>query len=77
MTQENKDRVYAAVKDCWGRKTKTGFNWVAAKFGRFHGKEPDEVAEQIISCVQSKKWQVECPVHLRVHEGKKSRVVSA
>lgn len=71
MTVKNlNNSIFALIKDIWGpARTKQGYNWVAAKFGRLNlNHQPVELLENIITCLESKRWQVLCPLHSRVHD---------
>lgn len=64
-------KIYNLVKDIWGKKkTKTGFCWVAAKFGNDHNIAPEHTLQKIILCLESKKMQTPCLVHKRVHDAR-------
>lgn len=74
MQQENQaehKRIFSLVKEIWGKEnTKSGFCWVAAKFGNNWSKESERVLNKISFCLESKRDQVICTVHERIHTAK-------
>jgi hypothetical protein len=74
MEQENKaihNKIFALVKEIWGKnKAKTGFCWIAAKFGNSWNTGPEDFLDRIVTCLESKRFQTTCLIHLRVHDAK-------
>lgn len=73
MDQEKsqQDWVFLKIKEIWGKdKVKTGYNWIAAKFGPHWAKSGDKNIEEILFCLDSKRDQIECPLHKRIHDAK-------
>ncbi len=64
-------RIYNLVKEIWGKeKTKSGYCWIAAKYGNNWKNHSDQTLEEIMFCLESKRDQIICPIHLRVHDAK-------
>lgn len=65
------NRIFSLVKEIWGKnKTSKGFNWIAAKYGPHWNKGPEGALEKINSCLESKRDQLICPIHGRIHDAK-------
>jgi len=70
-----KDEIYLAIKSTF-KNPKTGYCWIAAKFGGEWQYMGSDVAELVLACISSKRDQVLCPVHGRVHDAKKRTLLA-
>lgn len=67
----NHKRIFNLVKEIWGKKnTKSGFCWIAAKFGNGHNTASESTLLTIVECLESKRDKAICNFHKRIHDAR-------